>query len=155
MAKHFIEDTPGITAKSLNLDPDIYAINIGGKEIRISWKSQLSVKLPLFICPDCRRKCRHLYFMDHKWSCRICHKLVYKCQWTSKWYRLVAKERKLSTIILEGQYKRRLRSKWWELLKELRAIQDILNYATLTRLTRNRTKFLYGVNNRLIQDLRG
>lgn len=37
-----------------------------------------------WLCPRCGRRCRYLYFKDHRFQCRECAKLNYRCQQRTK-----------------------------------------------------------------------
>jgi hypothetical protein len=51
---------------------------IDGVLVRLIWDSPMeSVERPWFACPDCGRRCRHVYLCDGAIACRRCHGLDY------------------------------------------------------------------------------
>ncbi len=153
MRKRFIENTLCLSVKGFDLEPDTCFVKIEQVMVNIEWEKYLLGVRPWFLCSGCGRRCKFLYYNKKVWNCRICHKLVYRSQWISKWQKLVEKERSLFEEVKKGKPKWKHRQNHNLLLKKFKAINQILNVAMLGLIEGKKTKILQKVNRRLIEEI--
>ena len=134
MGRRFVEDTLAVNIRAFDLQPGTYSVRVGSGYVSIAWERYLFGMRPWFICQVCGRHCKLLYESEDCWSCRLCQKLVYRSQWTSKWYQFVRGEQRLLELVKNGKPKWKHKNKYNELLIKLEAVQTILNAAMAARL---------------------
>ncbi len=133
MKTRFVDDLIALDVRAFKLTPDAYKVRIEGGNVNVQWEDYLFGKRAWFVCPDCGRRCRFLYEIENRWTCRVCQVLVYRSQWRSKWYRFVQKERDLLEAVRNGKPKWKHWRTQRKLIRKLGAVQKVLNAAMVAR----------------------
>lgn len=151
--KNFIENTHSLSVRDFDLDPYTDSVEISEQRIKLAWKPYKFGIWSWFLCPDCGRRCLHLYYKDAWWACRKCHKLYYRSQWMSKDKRLSKEYLELLPLLETGKRKWQHNRTHNKNMSRLSALQEILINSTLQLVYRNKQRYLRGINNRTIREV--
>jgi ribosomal protein L37AE/L43A len=153
MKTAFVESTPQLSVRELELKEDTVAIEIDGQEIAVELESYLFGMRSWFLCPDCGKRRVKVYLFRERWACRECHGLVYLSQWRHTEQRLQKEYEELWEEVKDGKPKWQHRRTHWRKMSRFGAIQEILLTASVQRLGRNKWRFLRGINNLVIDEI--